>query len=62
MCVRGGVSVSTPLVWDEVDGKLSPAMFTMRNVFKRVEKYGDLFEGVEMERVLEKIEAVGLSR
>ena len=38
-----GASVSTPLEWKEVDHKLSPKQFTMRNIFARIKKKGDLF-------------------
>lgn len=41
-----GASVSTPLEWKEVDHKLSPKQFTMKNVFARLKKKGDLFRPV----------------
>jgi bifunctional non-homologous end joining protein LigD len=37
-------SVSTPVTWDEVEGGIEPADFTMRNVPKRVAKIGDLWK------------------
>ena len=43
---RPGAPVSTPLRWDEVNEDLDPAAFTMEAVLARVEKHGDLFEGV----------------
>jgi bifunctional non-homologous end joining protein LigD len=43
---KEGAPVSTPLRWDEVNEKLDPASFTMDAVLGRVEKHGDLFEGV----------------
>jgi bifunctional non-homologous end joining protein LigD len=43
---KEGAPVSTPLRWDEVNGKLDPAAFTMDAVRKRVAEQGDLFEGV----------------
>ena len=43
---KAGVPVSTPLRWDEVDGSLDPAAFTMDVVRQRVAEHGDLFEGV----------------
>ena len=43
---KAGAPVSTPLRWDEVNEKLDPAAFTMETVLGRVERYGDLFEGV----------------
>ncbi len=41
-----GAPVSTPLHWQEVTAKLDPAAFTMGAVLDRVERDGDLFEGV----------------
>jgi bifunctional non-homologous end joining protein LigD len=43
---RAGAAVSTPLRWDEVSEDLDPADFTMEVVLGRVERDGDLFEGV----------------
>jgi bifunctional non-homologous end joining protein LigD len=43
---RPGATVSTPLSWDELTGKLDPQSFTMTAVLDRVEKHGDLFAGV----------------
>ena len=43
---RQGAPVSTPLRWDEVGERLDPTAFTMDAVLARVERYGDLFEGV----------------
>jgi bifunctional non-homologous end joining protein LigD len=43
---KAGAPVSTPLRWDEVNEKLDPFGFTMETVLGRVEKHGDLFEGV----------------
>ena len=41
-----GAPVSTPLRWDEVTDDLDPRDFTMEVVLARVERDGDLFEGV----------------
>jgi bifunctional non-homologous end joining protein LigD len=38
-----GASVSTPLNWKEVNHKLLPIQFTIRNILQRVKKQGDLF-------------------
>jgi bifunctional non-homologous end joining protein LigD len=43
---RAGAPVSTPLRWDELSEDLDPQEFTMEVVLGRVERYGDLFEGV----------------
>jgi bifunctional non-homologous end joining protein LigD len=43
---RPGAPVSTPLRWDEVNERLDPLSFTMEVVLDRIEKHGDLFEGV----------------
>ncbi len=43
---RPGAPVSTPLRWDEVTGKLDPSIYSMEVVLDRVDRYGDLFEGV----------------
>jgi bifunctional non-homologous end joining protein LigD len=47
-CVRPkpGATVSTPLEWSEVNAKLSPSQFTIKNVMKRFEKKGDLWKPV----------------
>lgn len=39
-------TVSAPLHWDEVNGHLTPQRFTIKNMAKRIEKEGDLWEGV----------------
>jgi bifunctional non-homologous end joining protein LigD len=43
---KAGAPVSTPLRWREVNQDLDPSKFTMEAVLARVEKHGDLFEGV----------------
>ena len=43
---REGAPVSTPLRWDEVDEKLDPGDFTMEVALARIDREGDLFEGV----------------
>lgn len=43
---RPGAPVSTPLDWQEVKPGLNPTDFTIKNIMKRIEKKGDLFNGV----------------
>jgi bifunctional non-homologous end joining protein LigD len=43
---RAGAPVSTPLRWDEVTEDLDPQEFTMDVALARIERHGDLFEGV----------------
>jgi bifunctional non-homologous end joining protein LigD len=44
-------TVSTPLLWSEVKKGLDPRKFTMLTIGKRLEKKGDLWEGVIKEKV-----------
>jgi bifunctional non-homologous end joining protein LigD len=41
-----GATVSTPLAWDEVDEKLDPSIYSMDAVLDRLDRVGDLHEGV----------------
>jgi len=43
---RPGAPVSTPLVWDEVNGRLDLAAFTFDEVRARIARHGDLFAPV----------------
>jgi len=38
--------VSTPLHWDEVSESLDPSRYTKEVVRDRLDRHGDLFEGV----------------
>lgn len=58
-----GAPVSAPLLWSEVNSKLHPAQFTIKNMQERIQKHGDLFRGVlgrgiDMEKVLEKMTVI----
>ncbi|MFN7161199.1 MAG: DNA ligase D [Candidatus Gracilibacteria bacterium] len=44
-------TVSTPLLWEEVNDKLDLTNFTMDVIFKRLKKYGDLWESLPNETV-----------
>jgi bifunctional non-homologous end joining protein LigD len=39
-------TISTPLHWDEVNEKLDPSIYTMEVVLARLDRHGDLHEGV----------------
>jgi bifunctional non-homologous end joining protein LigD len=41
-----GAPVSTPLHWDEVNAKLNPSIYSMDVVLDRLDRHGDLYEGV----------------
>jgi bifunctional non-homologous end joining protein LigD len=43
---KPGAPVSTPLRWEELGEKVRPRDFGMREVLRRVERHGDLFEPV----------------
>jgi bifunctional non-homologous end joining protein LigD len=43
-------SVSTPLHWEEVNSKLDPSRFTVKNIFKRLDKEGDLWKPIFTEK------------
>lgn len=53
-------TVSTPLKWKEVKPGLHPSQFTIKTIFKRLKKEGDLFEGIlgkgiDMEKCLKNL-------
>jgi bifunctional non-homologous end joining protein LigD len=56
-------TVSTPLHWDEVKKGLTPAAFTIKNIYERVKAEGDLFQpvlgkGINLEKLIEKLAAI----
>ena len=60
---EAGATVSTPLLWEEVDTGVTPQDFRIDNVWERFGKLGDLFEGVRTspQELGPALEAVGLS-
>ncbi len=44
-------SVSTPLKFEEINSKLDPMDFTIKNTLKRLDKVGDLWEGLLKSKV-----------
>ncbi|WP_185964629.1 DNA ligase D [Flavobacterium sp. GT3R68] len=56
---KPGATVSTPLEWKEVNNKLSPSQFTIKNILKRLDKKGDLWKpvlgkGANLEKIIKK--------
>jgi bifunctional non-homologous end joining protein LigD len=62
-CVRpvAGAPVSAPLRWSELTSSLSPADYTIKTIFRRLARTGDLWEefrkhpGIDMKRSLKKL-------
>lgn len=57
---KPGATVSTPLEWKEVNNKLNPLNFTIKTIFKRLEKKGDLWKpvigkGVYLNKIIKKV-------
>lgn len=57
---RKGATVSTPLEWKEVKSGLTPAQFTIDNIFDRIKKKGDIFKevlgpGIDLKKSLDNI-------
>ncbi|OGL34630.1 hypothetical protein A3F65_00855 [Candidatus Saccharibacteria bacterium RIFCSPHIGHO2_12_FULL_47_16b] len=53
-------TVSTPLHWDEVNARLDPKKFTIKNTSQRLAKVGDLWKpvlgkGIDVEKILERL-------
>ena len=60
---KPGATVSTPLFWEEVKKGLSPANFTIKNLFERIKNEGDIFKpvyekGIDLRTTLATIESV----
>jgi bifunctional non-homologous end joining protein LigD len=55
-----GMTVSTPLQWKEVKKGWDPNDYNTRNIFKRLEKYGDLWKpmlgkGIDLKAAIKKL-------
>ncbi len=58
---RPHATVSTPLMWKDVNHQLTPEMFTIKNMLERLSKTGDLWKpvlqkGIDLAKVLKLIE------
>ncbi|MFC2159925.1 DNA ligase D [Actinomycetota bacterium] len=58
---RPGATVSAPLFWDEVTDRLDPSKFNIKNMIKRLDKYGDIWKEIllypiDLEDILPRIE------
>lgn len=54
-------SVSTPLHWDEITPKLKPSDFTIKNIKKRLDREGDLWQpvmgkGIDLGKILRSLD------
>jgi bifunctional non-homologous end joining protein LigD len=47
-------NVSTPIDWKELNPKLTPESFTMKNMIDRLKKKGDLFQPVLDSKIARK--------
>jgi bifunctional non-homologous end joining protein LigD len=60
---KPGMPVSTPLHWDEVKKRLTPTTYTMKNIFARLKREGDLFKpvlgkGISLPKVLKQLDSL----
>jgi bifunctional non-homologous end joining protein LigD len=58
---RPYATVSAPLRWSEVNRRLKPQNYTMKNILTRLKKLGDLYaptlgQGIDLRKVLKKID------
>ena len=64
---KPGAPISTPLEWNEVNNKLDPSSFTIKNIFSRLEKKGDLWKpviskGVNLEKALKAFDKLPVTK
>jgi bifunctional non-homologous end joining protein LigD len=60
---KPSATVSTPLLWKEVNHDLTPQMFTIKNSLKRLRKVGDLWspvlkKGIDLKKALKLLESI----
>jgi bifunctional non-homologous end joining protein LigD len=60
---KPGATVSTPIFWEELKKGLSPANFTIKNLFERLKTEGDIFKpvyekGIDLKKTLATIESI----
>ena len=58
-----GATVSAPIEWEEVNGRLRIERFTIKNMLKRIEQKGDIWDGImnkgiSIERAVKEIESM----
>lgn len=57
-----GALISTPLLWSEVNSRLHPTLFHIKNIHKRIEKKGDLWQkiltarGIDLLSIIKKLQ------
>lgn len=61
---KPGATVSTPLEWSEVNARLDPTKFTIRNTLTRLDKKGDLWKpvigkGANLEKAIKAVHQAG---
>lgn len=60
---KPGAPVSTPLKWQEVKKGLKPKDYTIKTIFKRLKRFGDLYsvvldKGIDLEMVLKNLRKI----
>jgi bifunctional non-homologous end joining protein LigD len=57
---KPGATVATPLAWEEINNRLDPSRFTIKNTFKRLDEKGDLWKpvvgkGADLHKILKRM-------